>query len=85
MLLVGVSLLTVFVFSIPFSFLIIYMNTNRTDVRVDLEIIPTGSATKMQAKLNQWITKGELIKYEIHTLDNDRLLFNICRVKSTGE
>ena len=61
------------------------MNTNRTDVRVDLEIIPTGSATKMQAKLNQWITKGELIKYEIHTLDNDRLLFNICRVKSTGE
>ena len=61
------------------------MNTNRTDVRVDIEIIPSGSATKMQAKLNQWITKGELIKYEIHVLDNDRILFNICRVKSTGE
>lgn len=69
--------------SIPFSFLT--MNTNRTDVRIDLEVIPTGSATKMQAKLNQWITKGELIKYEIHVLDKDNLLFNICRKKTAGE
>lgn len=61
------------------------MNTNRTDVRVDLEVIPTGSATKMQAKLNQWITKGELVKYEIHVLDKDNLLFNICRKKTAGE
>jgi hypothetical protein len=61
------------------------MNTNRTDVRIDLEIIPSGSATKMQAKLNQWITKGELVKYEIHVLADDKLLFNICRLKTTGE
>lgn len=83
MLLVGKP--TNFFFLYPFIFLNHTMNTNRTDVRVDIEIIPTGSATKMQAKLNQWITKGELIKYEIHVLDNDRILFNICRVKSTGE
>lgn len=61
------------------------MNANRTDVRIDLEIIPSGNAAKMQAKLNQWITKGELIKYEIHVLDKDNLLFNICRKKTTGE
>ena len=61
------------------------MNANRTDVRIDLEVVPTNSLTKMQAKLNQWITKGEIEKYEIHILDKDNILFNICRKKSTGE
>ena len=35
---------------------------------------------KVQAKINQWITKGELKKYEVHTA-GDYIFFNICRVK----
>ena len=38
--------------------------------------------TKVQAKINQWITKGELKKYEIFTTA-DRVIFNICRKKSS--
>jgi hypothetical protein len=33
--------------------------------------------TKVQAQLNQWITTGLLVKYEIHTAGED-VIFNIC-------
>lgn len=51
--------------------------------RVDIVLVDAtqpAELTKVQAQLNQWITKGELIKYEIHTL-GDKVLFNICRTK----
>jgi|TARA_R110000868_G_scaffold68082_2_gene201413 hypothetical protein len=54
------------------------------DLRIDIEcILATDSVnlTKVQAKINQWMTKGELVKYEIHTT-NTHVVFNICRKKS---
>jgi hypothetical protein len=36
--------------------------------------------TKMQAKINTWITTGLLIKYEIHTTAT-HVVFNICMKK----
>lgn len=55
-----------------------------TTLRVDQELVSPESKAldKMQAKLNQWITKGELVKYEIHVLPTGNLLYNICRKKS---
>ena len=35
------------------------------------------SLTKMQAKINQWITTGLLKKYEIHTT-SEFVVFNLC-------
>lgn len=52
--------------------------------RVDIiSVLSSDSAeiTKVQAKLNQWLTKCELKKYEIHTTST-HLIFNICRVVS---
>lgn len=54
------------------------------DLRIDIECILANDSvnlTKIQAKINQWITKGELVKYEIHTT-NTHIVFNICRKKS---
>ena len=36
--------------------------------------------TAIQQKINQWITIGMLIKYEIHTTAT-HIVFNICRKK----
>ena len=36
--------------------------------------------TKMQAKLNTWITTSLLIKYELHTTAT-HVVFNICMKK----
>jgi len=54
------------------------------EYRVDFEVILATDAkaiTLMQSKINQWITKGELKKYEIHTTAT-HIVFNICRKKS---
>ena len=51
--------------------------------RVDIISIPVEDQqelTKVQSKLNQWLTKGELKKYEIHTTST-HVVFNICRIK----
>jgi hypothetical protein len=55
---------------------------NKNNYRVDIVLVDATQAelTKMQAQLNQWMTKGELIKYEIKVVDN-KVLFNICRTK----
>lgn len=55
---------------------------NKQSYRVDIVLVDATQAelTKVQAQLNQWMTKGELIKYEIKVVDN-KVLFNICRTK----
>ena len=53
------------------------------EYRVDFEVILATDAkaiTLMQSKINQWITKGELKKYEIHTTA-EYIVFNICMKK----
>jgi hypothetical protein len=35
---------------------------------------------KMQTRLNQWMTAGTLVKYEIHTA-GQYIIFNVCRKK----
>ena len=37
--------------------------------------------TAIQQKINQWITIGMLIKYEMHTTAT-HIVFNICRKKA---
>ena len=45
-----------------------------------IDVTDSSELTKMQAKINQWITKDILKKYEIHTT-NTHVVFNICRKK----
>ena len=55
--------------------------------RIDLfsiEASASAELTKMQTRLNQWMTKGILKKYEIHTA-GEYIVFNVCRVKEQGE
>jgi hypothetical protein len=40
--------------------------------------------TKVQAQINQWITVGLLVKYEIHTANED-CVFNICLRKEASK
>lgn len=37
--------------------------------------------TKMQTRINQWVTAGTLKKYEIHTA-GEYIIFNVARLKS---
>jgi hypothetical protein len=39
-----------------------------------------GELTKMQTRLNQWMTANTLVKYEIHTA-GQYIIFNVCRKK----
>ena len=64
------------------------MTTNK-DYRIDLEFVQhVDDLPKMQAKINQWITKGELIKYEVlampYGVSSPGILFNICRLKGNA-
>lgn len=55
--------------------------------RVDLFTIHAADheeIMKMQTKLNQWLTAGTLIKYEIHTA-GEYIVFNVCRKKEQGQ
>jgi hypothetical protein len=42
-----------------------------------------GELTKMQTRLNQWMTAKSLVKYEIHTA-GEYIIFNVCRKKEDG-
>ena len=50
--------------------------------RVDLVLVPTNSKELllMQQKLNQWITTGQLVKYQT-SIVSDQILFEIIRIK----
>ena len=51
--------------------------------RVDIMSVPCDdqkAITAVQQKINQWITIGLLIKYEMHTTAT-HIVFNICRKK----
>jgi hypothetical protein len=50
--------------------------------RVDLVLVTANSVelTAMQQKLNQWITTGQLVKYQTSVV-GDRILFEIIRIK----
>lgn len=39
--------------------------------------------TKMQTRLNQWMTAETLKRYEIHTA-GEYIIFNVCRKKEEG-
>jgi hypothetical protein len=50
--------------------------------RVDLVLVPANSKELMlmQQKLNQWITTGQLVKYQTSVV-SDQILFEIVRIK----
>lgn len=51
--------------------------------KVQLVTVPvenTGEISKIQAKINTWITTGILIKYEVHATAT-HILFNILKIK----
>ena len=51
--------------------------------RVDIYSFLASDATeltKMQTRLNQWMTAKSLVKYEIHTA-GEYIIFNVCRKK----
>ena len=52
-------------------------------MRIDIYSIAvsdTAELTKMQTRLNQWMTAKTLKKYEIHTT-GEYVIFNVCRIK----
>jgi hypothetical protein len=58
-------------------------SSTRRNIRVDLFSVDLADAkalTAMQTKLNQWLTAGTLIKYNVHTTST-HALFNVCRRK----
>lgn len=57
-----------------------------TNYRVDLFLVKADVAdmTKMQTRINQWITAGTLVKYQSSVVGN-QILFEVCRVKPTGD
>lgn len=59
-------------------------NTVNPDYRVDIEIVSVANLTKMQQKLNQWITTGILVKYKTTVVDSDTILFEIVRLKDSS-
>ena len=64
------------------------MNAVAQNVRIDLEKIDSNNSQdliKMQTKLNQWITAGTLVKFDKDILPDGKILFTICRLKTTGE
>ena len=54
--------------------------------RVDLVLVQANSKelVAMQQKLNQWITTGQLVKFQT-TVIGDQILFEICRIKQQGD
>lgn len=54
------------------------------NMRIDIWTVPSNDQqliTSYQKKINQWMTDGTLVKYEIHTTANE-VIFNVCRRKS---
>ena len=54
----------------------------RTDIKIVLDLVPATQAdlTKMQAKLNKWITDGLLIKFTTEPIGQS-ILFKIIMKK----
>lgn len=55
-----------------------------TNLRIDQELVNLSEPKalgQMQCKLNQWITAGTLVKYEIVVVSPTLLLYNVCRKK----
>jgi hypothetical protein len=48
--------------------------------RIDLVVVSTKELVGMQQKLNQWITTGQLVKYQTSVV-GDQILFEIIRIK----
>ena len=64
------------------------MNAVAQNIRIDLEKVDSNNSQalmKMQTKLNQWITAGTLVKFDKDVLPDGKILFTICRLKTTGE
>ena len=52
----------------------------KKDTKVVIEIVEQSDiedVKDIQKKINQWITIGKLVKYEIHTTSQS-IVFNIC-------
>jgi hypothetical protein len=55
--------------------------------RVDLLLADTSTNATLisiQQKLNQWITTGQLVKYQSSVI-GDKILFEVIRIKQQGE
>lgn len=55
--------------------------------RVDLFSIEATDAkelTKMQTRINQWLTAGTMKKFKTYTT-NTHIVFVVCRLKEQGE
>lgn len=48
--------------------------------RIDLELVNATDLVKIQTKLNQWITNGTLLKFDV-TPVGDKMLFRIVRLR----
>lgn len=52
----------------------------KKDTKVVIEIVEQSdidAVKDIQKKINQWITIGKLVKYEMHTT-SESIVFNIC-------
>lgn len=59
---------------------------SKSNYRVDLFFVKNDNSqelTQMQTRLNQWITAGSLLKFDI-TACGDTFLFRVLRKKDTG-
>lgn len=52
-----------------------------TDCKVLLEVVSQKDVINIQKKLNQWITTGLLLKFDITPLADGNILFRICMKK----
>lgn len=51
-----------------------------SNYRIDLELVDAEDLVKMQTKLNQWITAGVLLKFDVQPIGN-KMLFRVARLK----
>lgn len=60
----------------------IYVMAAAKQTRIDLILVESDQTeiTKVQAQLNQWWTKDELIKFDVQSV-GDKLLFRVIRKK----
>lgn len=54
--------------------------TVNTNYRIDLELVDSEDLVKMQTKLNQWITAGVLLKFDVQPIGS-KMLFKVARLK----
>jgi hypothetical protein len=49
--------------------------------KIQFEIVSVANLTKIQQKINTWLTTGRLRKYKMHVLPTGDLLFEYCVIK----